>query len=69
LQRLESKGYVTTRLGEPRAERGGKARRHVRLEHAGAQAVRNSRAALEEMWRGLDTASCWIPSRLCATTR
>ncbi len=57
LQRLEKKGFVTTRLGEPRAERGGKARRLVRIESTGAQAVHDSRVALEEMWRDLDTAA------------
>lgn len=56
LQRLEQKGLVTTWLGEPRPERGGKARRHVRVEAPGALAVHESRAALERMWRGLDTS-------------
>ena len=55
LKRLESKGFITTWLGEPRAERGGKARRQIRVEPAGAAAVHDSRTALERMWGGLDT--------------
>ena len=56
LKRLEDKGFVSSYLGAPRAERGGKARRHIRLEPAGLEAVHESRAALERMWGGLDTA-------------
>ncbi len=55
LKRLEKKGYVSTWLGEARPERGGKARRHVRLEAPGATAVHESRMALERMWADLDT--------------
>jgi PadR family transcriptional regulator, regulatory protein PadR len=53
LQRLEKKGLITTRLGDPRPERGGKARRLVRVEDAGREAVRDSRHALQRMWVGL----------------
>jgi len=56
LKRLEKKGHVTTWLGEPRAERGGKARRHVHIEPQGAQAIHEARSALESMWGGLDTS-------------
>ncbi len=55
LQRLEKKGLISTRLGAPVAERGGKARRHVRVEAAGTEAVRLSRQALRNMWTGLGT--------------
>jgi DNA-binding PadR family transcriptional regulator len=56
LKRLEAKDYIATWLGEPRAERGGKARRHVRVTPSGAVAVHESRTALERMWGELDTA-------------
>ena len=49
VQRLEKKGLITTWLGEPRSERGGKARRHIRLEEQGLRAVHESRTALERM--------------------
>lgn len=54
LERLESKGYVSSRLGEPTAERGGRARRHYRLEPAGAEALARSRRVLERMWEGVE---------------
>src|ERR671917_139483 len=41
LQRLEAKRLVATRLGEPRAERGGKPRRLVSVRPAGVAAPRN----------------------------
>lgn len=53
LQRLETKGLVTSWLGEPRAERGGKARRHFRVEAAGVEAIQQARSALQSMWGGL----------------
>ena len=53
LQRLEKKGLVSTRLGPPLAERGGKARRTVRVESSGKEAIRLSQQALQRMWVGL----------------
>lgn len=56
LQRLEAKGLVITRLGEPRAERGGKPRRLVSLRPAGLKAVRATTQAIQAMTGGLDRA-------------
>jgi DNA-binding PadR family transcriptional regulator len=56
LQRLEQKALVSSHLGDPRPERGGKARRLVVVEPEGAEAVRAARAALVSMWDGLDPA-------------
>lgn len=55
LQRLESKDLVQSWLSAPRPERGGKARRCVRLTVDGAAAVAESRDALRSMWSGLET--------------
>jgi DNA-binding PadR family transcriptional regulator len=49
LQRLEAKRLVTTRLGEPRAERGGKPRRLVALRPAGLASVRATAGAIQSM--------------------
>ena len=57
LRRLEEKGFVSSWMGEPTPERGGKARRYVKLEAEGARALRAARSAAERMWRGLDLAS------------
>jgi DNA-binding PadR family transcriptional regulator len=53
LQRLESRAFVATRLSEPRAERGGKARRIVSVTPAGRAAVLQLRNSLQRMWAGL----------------
>ena len=49
LQRIEAKGLVSTRLGEPRAERGGKPRRLVTVERRGMAAVRATTHAITAM--------------------
>jgi PadR family transcriptional regulator PadR len=53
LRRLEDKGLISTRLGDPRPERGGKARRLVCVERSGRSAARGARQSLERMWIGL----------------
>jgi DNA-binding PadR family transcriptional regulator len=53
LRRLEEKGLVSSWLGDPTPERGGKARRHVKLEPDGARALREARQTAEQMWRGV----------------
>jgi DNA-binding PadR family transcriptional regulator len=54
LERLEDKGYLTSRLGEPTAERGGKRKRYFRVSPAGERAVRESLNALRALTAGLD---------------
>ena len=49
LQRLEEKGLITSRLGEPRASRGGRPPRLVRVEPAGVAAVRSTTEAIRAM--------------------
>jgi hypothetical protein len=41
-------------MSDPTPERGGKARRCVRLTPAALQSLRLSRQALDSMWKGLD---------------
>lgn len=53
LNRLEKKGYVTSRTGEPTAERGGRAKKFYRLTGEGAQALRASREMLSRLWQGV----------------
>jgi DNA-binding PadR family transcriptional regulator len=54
LARLEEKGLVASRLGEPTPERGGRRKKYFRLTAAGARALRASLRALRTMARGLD---------------
>jgi PadR family transcriptional regulator, regulatory protein PadR len=49
LRRLEEKGLVATRVGEPRPERGGRPPRLVAVTTAGSEAVRTTTAAIQAM--------------------
>ena len=53
LNRLESKGLVTSRLAETAPERSGQRRRYYRVEPAGAVALRRSYQDVRTMARGL----------------
>jgi PadR family transcriptional regulator, regulatory protein PadR len=53
LRRLEEKGLITTWLSEPVAERGGRARRCVRVEPAGLRQLRESRDMMNALWSGV----------------
>ena len=50
LRRLESKGLVTSKMGEATAERGGRAKRYFMLTAAGHHQLHASREALLSMW-------------------
>jgi DNA-binding PadR family transcriptional regulator len=49
LQRLETKGLVSTSLGESRPERGGRPRRLVKVEPEGLAALRTTTSAIQAM--------------------
>jgi PadR family transcriptional regulator PadR len=53
LDRLERRRLVSSWLGEPTPQRGGKRKRYYRLESAGARVLRQSQDALGRMMRGL----------------
>ncbi len=54
LDRMESKGLIKSKLGDPSANRGGRPRRYVSVTAKGFAAVRESREALLSMMGGLD---------------
>jgi PadR family transcriptional regulator PadR len=54
LDRLEVKGYVRSRLGEPTTERGGRAKRFFRVTAKGIRAVNSTHEALRSMSVGLE---------------
>ena len=56
LDRLERKGFVSSVLGDPTPERGGRAKRCYLLRPRAVGAPRESRRALVALWRGLETA-------------
>jgi PadR family transcriptional regulator, regulatory protein PadR len=53
LDRLEGKGYISSRLGEPTAERGGRAKKYFRIEAPGVNALNRSRAMIDRMAEGI----------------
>jgi DNA-binding PadR family transcriptional regulator len=72
LDRLEDKGFVASWLSDPTPERGGRAKRHYRVEAPGERALHESAVAarrvvdhLEALWGG-DAWSLgrkWKPAR------
>ena len=53
LERLETKGYVSSFTGEPTPERGGRAKRIFRVEAAGKRALQISEQTIRSMTAGL----------------
>jgi PadR family transcriptional regulator, regulatory protein PadR len=53
LERLQTKGYVSSEVGEPTPERGGRAKRLFRIEADGEAALRASHEAIRKMTSGL----------------
>jgi PadR family transcriptional regulator PadR len=53
LERLERKKLVTSWIGEPTAERGGKAKRHFKIEAEGISALKSAQTTLERLQAGL----------------
>jgi|SRR5690242_1629232 PadR family transcriptional regulator PadR len=56
LTRLEGKGFVSSRLGEPTAERGGKAKRYFKVTAVGLREVQGIRRALVSLWQDIPDA-------------
>ncbi len=54
LDRMEAKGYVKSRLGDPTPERGGRPKRFFRVTAKGMAAVNRTQKALQSMTEGLD---------------
>ena len=54
LDRLETRGFLRSRLGEPTAARGGKRKRFYAIEPAGARALTRSYTALRRMASGMN---------------
>lgn len=45
LSRLEGKGLISSRMGEPTAERGGRAKKYFKVQAAGERALREAETA------------------------
>jgi DNA-binding PadR family transcriptional regulator len=55
LERLEDKGLVASRIGEPTPERGGRRKKFFRIAAIGQRALRQSLSALRSMTDGLES--------------
>jgi len=53
LERLEAKGLISSSLGDPTPERGGKAKRFFRITKAGLSQVHETRRVLSKLWQNL----------------
>jgi DNA-binding PadR family transcriptional regulator len=60
LDRLERKGLVSSWIGEPTAERGGKAKRHFKVEADGVSALKQTRHALKQLHAGVSLRSAAV---------
>ncbi len=54
LQRLEDKGLVRSRVGDPTAERGGRRKKHFAAEPSGVEALNRSLRSLRSLSVGLE---------------
>ena len=53
LERLEEKGFVSSAIGQPTSERGGRAKRYYAITAAGMREVKAAKKALTVLWRGI----------------
>lgn len=53
LERLEQKGLVSSSLGDPTPERGGRAKRYFQVTPKGLREIRKTRQVLIRLWQGL----------------
>lgn len=63
LDRLEAKGFVTTRMGEATQQRGGRAKRLVRITGLGHQAAAEFHTTVTRATRGIR----WQGAKQCVT--
>lgn len=54
LERLETKGLITSRMSDPTPQRGGRAKRHVKVTAAGMEALTRAVQAYERLLDGLN---------------
>lgn len=57
LDRLEQKGMIRSRLGDPAPGRGGRPKRYVEVTAGGHAALRSARGAWTRLWEGLEPSA------------
>ena len=63
LDRLETRGYVASRLGEPTPMRGGRRKKHYELLPAGAESLHRSYRLMRQMTAGIDAKLAGLLAR------
>jgi len=53
LERLESLGYISPRIGEPTSKRGGKAIKFYSITKSGIKSLKVTKNLQDNMWEGL----------------
>jgi DNA-binding PadR family transcriptional regulator len=56
LDRLEEKGFVSSWLSDPTTARGGRAKRHYRIEPSGERALHDAADAARRLWTAFEDA-------------
>ena len=51
ITRLEEKGYLKSRLGDPTQERGGRRKRYFEVTHSGKVALHDMKGLRDELWQ------------------
>jgi PadR family transcriptional regulator PadR len=54
LERMQRKGLITSRMGDPTPQRGGRAKRYVSVTAAGIEALTRAQRAYQRLLDGLD---------------
>lgn len=53
LERLESKAFIVSRIGDPTPLRGGRAKRHFRVTARGLREAKAAGRAFSKLWEGI----------------
>ena len=53
LDRLEANGFVSSSIGPPTPERGGRAKKYFRVTPSGLKAIRQAKRAFTRLWSGV----------------
>ncbi|MEQ9403130.1 MAG: helix-turn-helix transcriptional regulator [Cyclobacteriaceae bacterium] len=53
LKRMEDKGLITSELGEPTKERGGRRKRFFHISHAGKISLLKAKEQRDKLWGGI----------------
>ena len=63
LDRLEDKGLIASWLSDPTPERGGRSKRHYRLESSGARALRDAARTARRICDAIEQSEASLWSR------